>query len=110
MTDQIFPKQDFVPDNNHAASLSDAGCSAAENIMPSFDPLFSLNRLIAQDTNYREAIFPHSQVIWEDAKTKDGEPFMHLHEQIVWQWKSEATALSLPITLQTETQKPKLEM
>lgn len=80
MTEHIFPKHNFVPDHNH---------------VDHFSLLSRLNRLIAQDTNCVEAIFPHPTVVWEHVKTEDGE--LHLHQQVVSQWKSEVPALSLPL-------------
>ncbi|MBI2810420.1 MAG: hypothetical protein HYX67_06290 [Candidatus Melainabacteria bacterium] len=80
MTEQIFPTNNFDADNNQ--------CDY-------FYLLNRLDRLIAQDSNCIEGIFPHAAVVWEHVKTEEGE--LHLHQQIVSQWTSEAPALSLPL-------------
>ncbi len=105
MTDQFFAKQDFVPDDNLADSLSDARRNAAETIMPRLSSrqlsadvqeVRELLQTLVENpnsqhsvttglTNYVEAIFPRTQVIWEQCKTGEGKPFIHLHQQIVWQ-------------------------
>ncbi len=80
MTEHTFPKHNFDADDNR------------------FDHFYLLNRfdrLIAQNTNCTEAIFPHPTLVWEHVKTEQGE--LHLHQQVVSQWKSEAPALSLPL-------------
>ncbi len=80
MTEQIFPNHDFGSDNNHSDH---------------FYLLNRLERLIAQNINSIETIFPHTTAVWEHVKTEDGE--LHLHQQVVSQWKAEAPALSLQL-------------